>query len=150
MISQIEGGTVMPSVATLVKMAAVLSTQVGLLFDQREATGQVVRRADRPAFNYPDKKIRDEMVSSDPTRRLEVLTTVLQPGGGTGSELFTHGAEVELCLILKGKVELCLGDDCLPLGRGDAATFSGDIPHGLRNPTARVAEVLWVVTPATY
>lgn len=150
MVRQIESGTVMPSVATLVKLAAVLGTQVGTLFDQGEASGHMVRRVDRPAFDYPDKKLRDEMISSDRTRRLEVLMTVLQPGGGTGQELFTHGAEVELCLALKGNVELMLGEETLQLAAGDAATFSGDIPHGLRNPTKRVAEVLWVVTPATY
>ncbi len=150
MISQIEAGTVMPSVATVVKLAAALGTQVGTLFNQREVTGQVIRGDDRPAFDYPDKKLRDEMISSDPTRRLEAMVTVLQPGGGTGPELFTHGAEVEMCLVLKGKVDLILDERRLRLSRGDCATFSGDIPHGISNPTSRVAEVLFVVTPATY
>lgn len=149
-ISQMESGTVLPSVATMVKMAAVLHVQVGVLFDQPDVTSQVVRREDRPAFDYPEKGVRDEMLSSDPTRRLEVLVTKLEPEGGTGSELFTHGAEVELCHVLRGRVELTLGEERIALGPGDSATFSGDTPHGINNPHQRPAEVLWVVTPATY
>ena len=149
-ISQLEHGRVMPSVATLVKLADVLDAHVGDLFNVRLPRTRIVRHDSRPRFEYPDLGVLDEIVSADPNEKLEVLLGYIKSSGGSGDELYTHGAESEFVMVLSGELELLLGDERHLLAKGDAITFSGDIPHGYVNRGSETVEVVWVMTPASY
>ncbi len=148
-ISQLENGQVLPSVATLVALAGGLGVQVGDLFDGLPQTShQIVRRKDRTQYEVNPGLI-DEVLSRDATRELEVLVRYHEPGAGSG-ELYTHGTKAEFALVLKGSIELRLGDDTFQLNEGDAITLSGDIPAGSVNRGTKPAVVLWAMTPAAY
>ena len=150
LISQLETGATMPSVATLVKLARVFNVPVGDLFETSAPATAVVRREARTRYAFPDMGVVDEMLSADPRGQLEVLVGYAEPGGGSGEELYTHGAVTEFVVVLSGELELRLGDDIHRLKKGDSATFSGDTPHGYSNAGSKVAEFLWAMTPATY
>jgi transcriptional regulator with XRE-family HTH domain len=149
-ISQLENGQTMPSLATLLRIASALNARIGDLFQAPHATGQIVRRDQRHRFDYPALGMRDEIISHDPKEKLEVLIGYIDPGGGSGPELYTHGAETEFVLVLAGELEITLGDDRHRLGEGDSITFSGDVPHAHVNPGEREAQVIWVYTPVSY
>jgi transcriptional regulator with XRE-family HTH domain len=149
-ISQLENGHVMPSVSTLVRLAASLGTGVGELFDSSRPRTMIVRHDARPRFEYPDLGIVDEIVSADPNDKLEVLLGYIQPNGGSGDDLYTHGAESEFVLVLSGELQIMLGDEQHVLTAGDAITFSGDTPHGYVNRQEEPAHVLWAMTPVSY
>lgn len=148
-ISQLENAQTMPSIATVVKLASALQTRVGDLFESPISSSQLVRRDERPRFEYPDTGITDEILSSDPTDRLQVLMGYLNPGAH-GGELYTHGADTEFVYAVAGEVTLLLGDDEHLLREGDAMTFSGDIPHGYVNRSSKPAQTIWVMTPVSY
>jgi transcriptional regulator with XRE-family HTH domain len=148
-ISQVENGQAMPSLATLLKIAAALNVRIGDLFHAKP-TSQIVRRGNRPDVEYPALGMRDEMLSQDPNEKLEVLIGYIAPGGGSGEEPYTHGAETEFILMLAGEIELTLGEERHRLGEGDAITFSGDVPHAFVNPGQTEARVIWVYTPVAY
>jgi len=147
-ISHIENGRVMPSVATLVRVCAALNADVGDVLSESVARGRVVRRADRAVYRW-ESGVRDEVVSSDATKRLELLHSRFAPGAGTG-EPFTHGSEIEVALVLKGQVHVSVGDEEYRLEAGDALTFSGTLAHSVSNPGPDEAEVVWALTPATF
>lgn len=149
-VSQLEQGQATPSVATLLKISFVLGVSIGELFEATQSVDPVVRAAERPTYPFPDAGFTDERVSTDPTGQLQVLTSTISAGGGSGVDLYTHGARVEFVLVVEGNLELHLGDDTHLLNEGDAATFSGDTPHGYRNPGPGDTQVVWVMTPATY
>lgn len=149
-ISQLENGLVTPSLATLLRIASALDVRIGELFTTPIATGQVLRRHERTHFDYPDLGVRDEIISSDPSEKLEVLLGCIAPGGGSGGELYTHGADTEFVLVLEGTIELHLAQDTYILEEGDSITFSGDIPHGYANSTDETTRLLWVMTPVSY
>lgn len=149
-ISQVENGIAMPSVATLVRLAGALKIQVGELFEALPPTTNVIRRDERPRYEFPDRGIVDEIVSSDSKNQLEVLIGHIEPGGGSGDELYTHGSISEFVMVLSGVLELRLGDQVEVLESGDSATFSGDTPHGYKNIGKDPAEIIWAMTPATY
>jgi transcriptional regulator with XRE-family HTH domain len=149
-LSQIENGHVMPSVATLVRIASVLDVQVGELFDQPQPPSPVVRPEDREIYSYPEHGVRDELISADPTGQLEVLFSHVEPSGGTGDETYTHGSRAEFVLVLKGEIEMRVGDDVEVLREGETITFSGDLPHGMINRSSEPTDLLWVITPVTY
>ncbi len=149
-VSQLENGHVMPSVGSLVAVAQKLGIHVGDLFATTPpAAHGVLRLADRVAY-LANPGVRDEVVSLDPTERLEVVIGVIQPGAGSGDELYTHGADVELVLVLRGAIDVFLGEETVSLGPGDALTFAGDVPHGYLNRGPDEVELVWVMTPATY
>lgn len=149
-VSQMEQGQVMPSVATLLKVCSALEVAIGELFEVSPGSQQIVKASERPNFSYPEHDFIDELVSADPKGKLQVLFSRIMAGGGSGPELYTHGAETEFVIVLKGALELFLRDNTYSLAEGDACTFAGDIPHGYRNEGAEATEVIWVVTPATY
>jgi transcriptional regulator with XRE-family HTH domain len=149
-VSQVENGRVMPSVATLLSLASALGLRVGDLFDAPPAAQGLVRAADRVGYEA-NPGVRDEVLSLDSKEKLEVVLGHIEPGSGSGEELYTHGAETEFVLVLQGEIDLFLGEgEVCHLAEGDALTFSGDVPHGYLNRTSSPTLILWVMTPATY
>jgi transcriptional regulator with XRE-family HTH domain len=149
-ISQLENGVVMPSLATLLRIAAALDVRIGDLFDAPATPGRILHRDERVRFDYPSLGVRDEILSADAKERLEVLMGYIEPGGGSGEELYTHGADSEFVLVVEGAIELHLGDETFVLEEGDSITFSGDVPHGYTNSGETTAQLLWVMTPVSY
>lgn len=149
-ISQVEHSSALPSVATLVRIAQALRTNIGDLFDASHTPGRVVKADDRAPYVYPERGITEAKVSSDPSGRLEVLWIELDVGGGTGAELFAHGADSEFVFVLRGTAAVTVGADVHHLSAGDSLTFPGAELHGSQNVGDEVAELLWVQTPASY
>jgi transcriptional regulator with XRE-family HTH domain len=149
-ISQVENGRTTPSVAKLVSLASALGVLVGDLFDVPIGNQRVVRLHERPAFDYPSLGLRDELLSSDPSGKLEVLLGHIEPGRGSGPELYTHGSESEFILVLGGRLRVFVDTDTHELAEGDSITFDGHLPHGYVNPGETTTLALWVYTPASY
>ena len=149
-VSQMEQGQVMPSVAILLKVCSVFDVGMGDLFDPRRRSRSLIKARERPSYRYPDHSFIDEHLSADVKGKLQVLASTIMPGGGSGEELYAHGADTEFVLVLKGALTLRLAGEVYNLDEGDAMTFSGDIPHGYINQTNQPCEVIWVITPASY
>ena len=149
-ISQVENGHVMPSVASLLRIAGALGANVGDFFEGPEASGEVRRPGERTLYRYAEHGVLDEVLSDDPTGEIEVLRTRIEPRGGTGETPYTHGTHVEVVYVLSGELVLGLGDERLPLEAGDSVTFSGERPHGVWNHGTAPAEAIWVAAPARY
>ncbi|MEV0665078.1 helix-turn-helix domain-containing protein [Actinomadura luteofluorescens] len=149
-ISQVEHGTASPSVPTLVRIAQALRAHIGDLFQATLSSSQIVRHDERAAYEYPDRGITEAQVSSDASGCLEVLWVKLEPGGGTGPELFAHGADTEFVFVLKGQVAITVGSETHRLSAGDSLTFPGKDVHGSQNLSRGSSELLWVQTPASY
>lgn len=149
-LSQIESGRVMPSVATLVRLCAVLQVHVGDVFDESGSRARLVRAAERAVYAYPDAGITDEVLTADPTYRIEVVRSLFAPGGSTGGQLYSRGSQVEAAVVLRGQLVISLENEEFLLDAGDALTFPGTLPHDVRNPSKDPAEVIWIYSPATY
>lgn len=150
MVSQVERGTVAPSLATLLRLAASLEVGVNDLFDAAPTKGQIIRKAERRTVDYPDMTVRDQWISADPTRNMLVLQSTIGPGVGSGQELLRHGSKAEFVLVLSGAIEIVVDGEGIYLEEGDTVTFSGELPHGFVNHGDVPAELIWVITPASY
>lgn len=149
-LSQIESGRVMPSIASLVRICAVLQVHVGDVFDKSGSKARLVRASERSVYSYPDSGVTDEVLTADPTYRIEVVHSHFAPRGSTGGQLYSHGSQVEAAIVLKGQIIVRLEDEEHHLRAGDALTFPGTLLHDVRNPLSRPAEVIWIYSPATY
>lgn len=148
-VSQIEAGTILPSLITLRRLASALDEPVFRLLVDAQARQVVVRRNRRKHLGLPESDARYELVSPDLEGRFEVLWTWLRPGARSAPEATRHTGE-EFMLVLRGTAELTVAGETHRLRPGDSATWNGDLPHLIANPGRRDLEAILVLSPPTF
>lgn len=150
-LSQVERGLTSPSVASLRKVAQAFGVPLAALFQGPVAPeNHVVRRAQRRQLVHPGRQWRDYLLTPNLTGKLQVIWSVIEPGGGSGEEPYTHDSDEECVVILHGRLEFWVGPDHYSLDEGDSIVFESRIPHRNINPGPERAEVLWITTPPSY
>jgi transcriptional regulator with XRE-family HTH domain len=146
-LSRLERDEVSPSVASLVTVCGVLGIGVGQLFQAPETS--LVRAGDAPPINFGGQGLREYLLTAGSQRQLQVIRSVVEPGGGGGPELYALDCEAEFVYVVAGELRLVLPGDTVDLAVGDAFTMPGATPHTWVNPSEdTAAEVLWVLSPA--
>ena len=149
-LSQVERDVASPSIATLRRIAVALGTSIGTLLDSAGPHAKLVRRADRRVVGYAGLDARDEFLTDGPNARLQVIESVIEPGGGTGPEAYAHESDEECLIVLEGCLDLWVGDEEYRLEAGDAIRYSSRVPHRNQNPGPSGARVMFVLTPPSY
>ena len=148
-ISRIERDLTSPSVSTLVTLCEVLSLPVGELFEAAKTA--VVRRTEAPQVFLTGSGADERLLTPRGQGRLQMIRSVVEPGGTGGPDLYTLNCELEVVHVLKGRLQVQFSEHSELLTVGDAMTFSGREPHTWVNPDhTRTAEVIWVVAPAPW
>ena len=146
-LSRLERDEVSPSVASLVSVCAALGVPVGQLFDAPATS--LVRAEEAAPINFGGSGVREVLLTAGTQRSLQVIRSVVEPGGGGGDELYSLACEAEFVHVLRGRLRLTLPGEVVELRSGDAFTMPGVTPHTWLNPSAtQSCEVLWVLTPA--
>ncbi|WP_136440941.1 helix-turn-helix domain-containing protein [Pacificoceanicola onchidii] len=151
-ISQIERGQNRPSVTALFKISRALGVSVGWFFPagDREASGEashIVRRAARRSIDYDDG-IRDELLTPGLAGGLELLSCRFPPGSGV-EKVYAHEGE-EAGVVIRGALDLWIGETLYQLREGDSFSFDSATPHRYRNPTQDETVVIWAITPPSF
>lgn len=152
-LSQVERGISSPSVKALHTLSRALGVTISWFFspdtgDRDELRDLVVRAGARRTLTF-ENGIRDELLSPNLGRRIELLRSVFPPGSESGSEPYVHRGE-EAGFIVAGELKLWVGDKVLLLKEGDSFAFSSDEPHRYANPGETETVVLWAITPPSY
>jgi len=146
-LSRLERDEVSPSVASLVTVCGVLGIGVGALFQAPETS--LVRAGDAPPINFGGQGLREQLLTAGSQRQLQVIRSLVEPGGGGGPELYALACDVEFVYVVTGRLRLQLPGEVVDLAAGDAFTMPGATPHTWLNPSSTApAEVLWALTPA--
>ena len=138
------------AIATVHRIARALDLSIAQLFAEDADTGRVVRREARRRLSYPGLKAVDEFLTSNMSGRLQVILSTIDPGGGTGSDPYTHDSDEEVVVVLEGVLDLWVGDEHYVLREGDAITYPSRIPHWNVNHGADQAKVLFCITPPSF
>jgi transcriptional regulator with XRE-family HTH domain len=150
-LSQVERNITSPSVASLRKVAQAFGVPLTSLFQGPSIPeNHVVRRKDRRQLIHPRRQWRDYLLTPNLTGKLQVILSVIEPGGGSGDEAYAHDSDEECVIILRGRLEFWVGSDWYLLEEGDSIVFESRIPHRNSNPGPEKAEVLWITTPPPY
>jgi transcriptional regulator with XRE-family HTH domain len=165
LISQIERGKGNPSFKTMQRLAAALEAPLGVLFQddalpaaayssgadqtERESRRMVVRRDARKRLLFPNESMVWELLTPDLNRTLEMLRAVVPPDYDTREVPFAHAGE-ECVHIVRGKVEVHLGEQTFSLEAGDTITYDSSVPHWWRNLGGTEAEVISACTPPSF
>jgi transcriptional regulator with XRE-family HTH domain len=148
-ISQLERQRTGASTSTLNQIASALGISVADLFEERAGAGHaVLRRSQRPALP-PSHGCRKTLLSRRPVQDMEVYVGEFEIGGSTGPDLYTHGGAHEMLVVLRGVVEVSLGESRHMLEEGDSLEYPTSTPHRTENVGNSRAEVMWIIAPPT-
>ena len=151
-LSQVERNISTPSVKVLSAVARALGVTVGWFFSSGHAgppeeKGIVVRKGNRRRIIFRDGFV-DYLLSPNLEGDLELLLTHFLPDADTG-EPYTHRGE-EGGMVLKGRLEVTVGERVLVLEEGDSFNFPSTEPHRYRNVFDGETILMCAVTPPTY
>lgn len=148
-LSRVERDDASPSVTTLVALCEVLNVEVGALFAAPEVA--LVRPDDAPTINMGGQGVRERLMTPRGQGRLQLIHSDVEPGGSSGSDLYTINCELEVLCVVAGSMVLEFGDREERLASGDVLTFPGREPHAWRNASDDAPlEVIWVLIPAPW
>ena len=148
-LSQLERGLSGVNISTLMRIAEALGISLTDLFEDAEPPlGRDLRKAERPALP-PAEGYRKMLLTRRPIRDMEVYIGEFDPGGSTGAKPYSHGDSHELFFVIRGTVELTLGDERHVLSAGDSIEYPISVPHKTENTGAEPAEVIWMIAPPT-
>jgi transcriptional regulator with XRE-family HTH domain len=147
-ISLLERDETNASVATLLRICELLGIRIGSLFEQPRTS--LVRKRDREVVNFGGFGVEDVVLTPRWERSLEVIESTIEAGGRSGDEPHAFEADAELIYVLKGSLDLTMGDEVHRLRSGDALLIDPRDAHSWVNPSRTTdATVLWIITPAS-
>lgn len=150
MLSQIERNVTSPSLKTLTKLRIGLDVPLSALFeDAGDAPGPrgphsiVRKRAARPALDIGEGVLKI-LLSPATALNLQVMMLAVKPDGGTKDTVVGVPGE-KAVVVMKGVLEITVGDETHLLHEGDTIQFDAETPHSFRNPGRGETEVMWVI-----
>ncbi|MBE7197270.1 MAG: cupin domain-containing protein [Parafilimonas terrae] len=150
-ISLIERDRMSPTLDTLGAILDALGTTLAAFFTDLQADP-----ATTPFYSARDfvEIGRSEAISyrmigvNHPNRDLLMLHETYAAGAETGQAV-SHAAQ-EAGMVVRGAVELTVGQHKRVLEAGDGYYFDSQMPHRFRNVADGTSEIVSAVTPLTY
>ena len=146
-ISLIEKNKSSPSVSSLKKVLDGIPMTLAEFFAlELPPSDQIFfRAAELPEFSEEGVSFRQ--LGGDKNRhRLQILRERYAPGADTGETMLSHESE-EGGIVLKGRIEVTVGEQQRVLGPGDGYYFDSRTPHRFRNVGDEVCEIISACTP---
>ncbi|MFC5996302.1 cupin domain-containing protein [Pseudonocardia hispaniensis] len=149
-IHKVERGDMVPTITTLLKLAAALDRPIGFFVEDAGPEKPVavhVRAAGRPgpppdwvpeaegvvatALAVPDERLRGAAVQAD-----------IAPGGSSGDTRPLRAGE-ELLLVVTGALVVEVAGERYRVQAGDTLHYPTDRPHSWHNPGAEPVRAIW-------
>lgn len=141
-ISQIEKGEVIPPVSVILQLSRALEIDSGILLrEERE-------RADKKSADDYQKRTEDytyqTLTPQARHKHLKAFKVFIDPKSDHKGVSYQHLGE-EFIYVLKGKIEVMVGENKNTLGPNQCLHFNSSIVHKLRNTSAEKAELLVIL-----
>ncbi|GBR67087.1 cupin domain-containing protein [Gluconobacter kanchanaburiensis] len=149
-ISLIESGDMNPSVGTLKRILDGVPVTLGEFFSiAPEGAEKIFHRSDDlVAFEQGGVTFR-QVGAPQFGSSLQILREIYAPGADTGTAVYAHEGE-EGGFIVRGEVEITVGQKSEVLGPGDAYHFDSRQPHRFRCVSPEGCEIVSACTPPTF
>lgn len=150
-ISLIEQNRVSPSISSLRKVLEGMPMTLSdfFTFDADPQQPRVFYTHDELP-NLGNDQIQLLLVGTSHERRdIAILREVYQPDADTGPEMLMHEGQ-EGGVVLKGSIEVTVGNDVRILGPGDSYYFDSKLPHRFRNVGGDTCEIVSASSPPTF
>jgi transcriptional regulator with XRE-family HTH domain len=150
-ISLIERDRMSPSIDTLSAILDALGTTLTGFFAEMSAV--VPYSPFYPADEWVEignaQTISYRVLGMNhPNRQILMLHETYAVGADSGTP-YAHSAQ-EAGIVVRGAVEVTVGDQSRVLGEGDGYYFNSRVPHRFRNASDEPSTIISAVTPPTY
>lgn len=146
-IHKVEQGNMVPTITTLLKLAAALERPVSYFVEEETAATPYVvfTPADERKKVYTAHEGIDLEGISGPYGQYFVASAIaeVEPGASSGDAPLRHPGE-ELIHVLSGTLQVQVGEQTFRLTAGDTVHFRTDHDHRWQNPSKRVAKAVWM------
>lgn len=145
-ISQLENNLSSPSLETFFDLLEVLGTTPKEFFETEGSRQSIVYTSkDITVYEEAEKGYTVTWLIADSNEKeMEPILLALEPGGEY--KQFPPSLSETFGYVLKGSVELRLGEQVFSVKRGQSFYYEASEAHQIRNPFARPAKVLLVAT----
>ncbi|HEX4257826.1 MAG TPA: cupin domain-containing protein [Streptosporangiaceae bacterium] len=145
-IHKMEQGDMVPTITTLLKIAAALQRPVAYFVEEPEHAPPtaVTRPAERPDIYTSHNGIHLGGITG-PYDEFMVAAAFaqVQPHASSGAKPMSHGGE-ELVYVMSGSLEFTINGRLHVLKPGDSLHFRTYQPHSWRNPGDELATAIWM------
>tara|TARA_R110002094_G_scaffold18644_5_gene30177 strand:- start:1397 stop:1939 length:543 start_codon:yes stop_codon:yes gene_type:complete len=149
-VSMIERDQISPSVSSLKSLLDALDISMGRFFSLEDLPEEKIVYKQDELVTINDGQVTFRQVGRNlQGRALQMLHETYAAGGDTGEPMLSHQSE-EAGIIIKGIIELTVGDQVHRLSAGDAYYFNSRIPHRFRNLDQEDCEIVSVCTPPSF
>jgi transcriptional regulator with XRE-family HTH domain len=146
-VSMIEKNRNSPSLATLKKILDAIPIPLAEFFTEG-ATPQLrtffkagnLHEIGSSGFSF--KQVGVDLSG----KAMQILHEHIEVGADSGVDMLRHESE-EGGVIVRGTIELTVGNETQTLGPGDAYYFDSRVPHRFRNTGADVTEIVSACSP---
>ena len=141
------GGMLTVAEETLVKLAADYGMEVSVHLYGQEVNPETFAISKADLILKGEGGLCEELLSPDVSGDFEMIRSVFEPGAASG--VIEARPTQEAGHVIKGELELTIGERVFQLKHGDSFRFSRE-PYSWRNDTNERAEVVWVISPPVY
>ena len=140
-LKKIEGGKMTPPVGTLLQIAKALEIDSGFLFrEQEEQQKERTEAHEKRTENYAYTSLTDACAH----KHLKAFKVAVEANSEHKGVGYCHEGE-EFVFVLKGQIDVTVGEHVNNLSQGDSLHFNSGIRHMMRNPGDEDTEMLVVV-----
>jgi len=141
-ISQVEKGDVIPPVSVLLQLSRALEIDSSLLL--REEKKQAAKKSADDFQKRTDDYTYEVLTPAARHKHLKAFKIFIDPKSTHKGIGYQHLGE-EFHHVLRGKIEVMVGENKNILGPGDSLHFNSSIVHKLRNIGHEKAELIVVL-----
>lgn len=150
-ISQLERGLIEPSLTSLRKISNALNIPVYLLMDDIVKDNPVVKKDERVKMFFPNSSVSYELMTSveggeKNGAKMLAAKFSIRPKSSESEVYSIHEAE-EILILVKGELEVTMGQESYNLKPGDTIYILSNVPHKIMNISDTFAEGYYVVSP---
>lgn len=138
-ISRVEKGEIMPPVATILRLSRALEIDSGVLLkeERHKADKRKVEEFRKRTEGYSYQTLTPEALH----KHLKAFKVFIDPVKEHKGVSYQHEGE-EFIYVLRGKVEVTVGDNKTVLSPEESIHFNSSIVHKLKNLSSERAEML--------
>jgi len=142
--SQIERGKTSPTIGALEKLARALDKTLPFFVEDRAVNDvSIVRKDERSRVRHERNGVQVETLTAGITGGDLQFFHIAFADGGKETKRREHEGE-ECAVVIRGTIEVCVGDERHTLRAGDSIHFNARAPHSIRNAGRTRAEAIWV------
>ena len=150
-LSQIERGSLTPSLSSMMFIAHALERPMGHFFDPAELNlsnnqkAFFVRKSEEKLL-HTSKKVVVYLLYYDGSANIEVVKNIFEESATTGDMKYQHEG-AEWGMVLQGRLKVELENEVYILNKGDSIHFKSNISHRLVNIYKGRTIQIWLNSP---